>query len=145
MTADPDFPTVPKCQQCGGPCHICEQADSTCRFVQAAGEFLDRVNLTFDKYDRRELAALLRATEDGAWERLSKARTKRIAELEPENGTLRAELTDMTGHYLDAEADARRLRAIIARVSGVVLEAVALDWITEEAATAFVAALGPKP
>lgn len=70
MTADE---AVPKCKVCAGSAHICELPDSTCRFATMVREALG--------HQPAGVAALLRATEDRAVERLSEARTRAIDRL----------------------------------------------------------------
>jgi hypothetical protein len=85
VATDPDYPTVPRCIQCDGPVYICELPDSTCRFAAAARAWLEKTDkeVLFDPR-KLSLAALLRATEDAAWERLSVARTKQLEKLQAE-------------------------------------------------------------
>lgn len=86
-----DLPVVAMCNQCNGSAHLCELPDSTCRLKNLARDWLDDGHMgaylgdldgkRLDA-DARKLAPLLRQIEDGAWERLSIARTKAIAQLE---------------------------------------------------------------
>ncbi len=82
---DPDWnPTVQVCRLCGGAAYVCELPDSTCRFATLAREALGSVPAGVCK--------LLRSVEDGAWERLSRARTKQLETLTAERDRLRTAL-----------------------------------------------------
>lgn len=83
---------VRTCDQCLGPAYLCEHSDSTCRLKEVARGWLEaRHGVYFDE-DFRSLARLLRSGEDGAWERLSVTRTRRIAELEAINTATQASI-----------------------------------------------------
>ena len=73
---DEDVYVIEKCKHCGGPAFACEidGVTGSCRLYARA--------IQYGGVDPDDLAKLLRRTEDGAWERLSEARTKRIAEAE---------------------------------------------------------------
>lgn len=83
-----DAPMVAKCDQCKGPAYLCEQPDSTCRLKQHAAMWLAAGGMGTPGADStieanaRKLAPLLRQVEDGAWSRLSEARTRHIKEAE---------------------------------------------------------------
>jgi len=66
-----DTPDVARCSHCGGPAHVCALPDSGCRFLLAA-----TVGMRATMVGSKDVAKLLRATENAAWERLSEARTK---------------------------------------------------------------------
>ncbi len=81
------FGAIVICDQCGGPAHLCELPDSTCRLKNIAREYIDAAAIvkageqTDADAARRRLARLLRTVEDAAWERLSVARTKALESL----------------------------------------------------------------
>lgn len=97
----------PRCHECGGYAYICSENRPTCRFFERAKKFdedhpFDREGVTWSLED---LARLLRGTEDGAWERLSEARTRRLHRLEQEVARLQS-------FYDHAMSAAQRLMAL---------------------------------